>query len=135
MHQTVRKSLVGGVLLGLCWACVSAPHTSQYAQFVTATPAEAAQSIARCEAARVDGDGLLGALATRGSTEVRVQAVRALGRLAGHEAPSRVVEALTVAAGDAEPSVRAEAAFALCLSFNLPSSGSRPESGLTAEAA
>ncbi len=31
--------------------------------------------------------------------------------------------------------ITAEAAFALCLSFNLPSSGSRPESGLTAEAA
>ena len=137
MHQTVRKSLVGSVLLGLCGACASAPNTSPYAQFVTATPAEAAQSIARCEAARVDGDGLLGALATRGSLKVRVLAVRALGRLAGHEAPSRVVDALTVAAGDAEPRVRAEAAFALGLHAQTTAAcklASDPEASVRARA-
>ena len=92
------------------------PRQEQGQQSLVAPlPADLPATVARHEAAREDGDGLLGALAARGPLETRIAAVRALGRMAGHEPAPRVLEALRAAAGDAAPQVRAEAAFALGL--------------------
>lgn len=84
-------------------------------ELVAPLPADLQGTVARHEAARDDGDGLLGALAARGPLDTRIAAVRALGRMAGHEPAPRVLEALRAACRDEAPAVRAEAAFALGL--------------------
>jgi cyclophilin family peptidyl-prolyl cis-trans isomerase/HEAT repeat protein len=77
--------------------------------------AEQLAQVADCEARRDDGDGQLEALALRGEPGARRAALRALGRLAGHEPAERVLEALSAACADPVAAVRAEAAFALGL--------------------
>lgn len=73
------------------------------------------EQVAACEAQRDDDGGTLEALALRGQPAVRLAALRALGRLAGHEPSQRVFDALATACADPEDGVRAEAAFALGL--------------------
>ncbi|MBL8858638.1 MAG: peptidylprolyl isomerase [Planctomycetes bacterium] len=76
-------------------------------------PQDPLETIARYEDARTDGDGLLQALLQKGSTETRVRAATALGRLDASDFGVTVTHALAAALDDDSADVRTAAAFAL----------------------
>lgn len=71
------------------------------------------QSIAECEDARSDGDGLLEVLVAKGLEPTRERAAVALGRLAFPEHGAEITTALCAALRDESARVRRAAAFAL----------------------